>query len=78
MPVPSVDDITHYGDSWWLGDGVMSALGHAGQRIDIFRKEQLIVVTLEAFPEPAYAPPSDHHRRNDVVAFTRLVRTAVT
>jgi hypothetical protein len=56
----------------------MSALGHAGQRIDIFRKEQLIVATLGAFPEPAYAPPNDHHRRNEVVAFTRLVRAAVS
>jgi hypothetical protein len=56
----------------------MSALGHAGQRIDIFRKEELIVVTLGAFPEPAYAPPNDHHRRNEVVAFTRLVRAALT
>lgn len=77
LAAPSVTDITHYGYSWWLGDGLMSALGHAGQRIDIFRKEQLIVVTLGAFPEPAYAPPKDHHRRNEVVAFTRLIRTAV-
>jgi CubicO group peptidase (beta-lactamase class C family) len=78
VPAPPVVDITHYGHSWWLGDGLMSALGHAGQRIDIFRKEQLIVVTLGAFPEPAYAPPNDHHRRNEVVAFTRLVRAAVS
>jgi CubicO group peptidase (beta-lactamase class C family) len=78
VPTPSVADISHYGYSWWLGDGLMSALGHAGQRIDIFRKEELIVVTLGAFPEPAYAPPNDHHRRNEVVAFTRLVRAALT
>jgi len=77
VPTPSVTDITHYGYSWWLGEGLMSALGHAGQRIDIFRKEELIVVTLGAFPEPAYAPPNDHHRRNEVVAFTRLVRAAL-
>jgi len=77
VPTPSVADITHYGYSWWLGDGLMSALGHAGQRIDIFRKDELIVVTLGAFPEPAYALPNDHHRRNEVVAFTRLVRAAV-
>ncbi|MCK1581847.1 serine hydrolase [Bradyrhizobium sp. 168] len=50
VPTPSAVDNTHYGYSWWLGDGFMSALGHAGQRIDIFRKEQLIVVTLGAFP----------------------------
>ena len=45
VPAPSVIDITHYGYSWWLGDGVMSALGHSGQRIDIYRKEDLVVVT---------------------------------
>jgi CubicO group peptidase (beta-lactamase class C family) len=78
VPAPSVADITHYGYSWWLGDGLMSALGHAGQRIDIFRSEQLIVVTLGAFPQPAYAPPNDHHRRNEVVAFTRLILASVT
>ena len=77
MPTSPVIDITHYGYSWWLGDGVMSALGHSGQRIDIYRKEDLAVVTLGAFPEPAYAPPGDHNRRNEVVAFTRAVRAAL-
>ncbi|MFZ5783060.1 MAG: serine hydrolase domain-containing protein [Pseudomonadota bacterium] len=74
---PPVVDITHYGYSWWLGDGVMAALGHAGQRIDVFRDQRLAVVTLGAFPQPAYAPPGDHNRRNEVVAFTRAVRAAV-
>jgi CubicO group peptidase (beta-lactamase class C family) len=69
-------DITHYGYSWWLGDGIMSALGHAGQRIDVFRDEGLVVVTLGAFPEPMYLWPGDHHRRNEVVEFTRAVRAA--
>ena len=69
-----VVDITHYGYSWWLGDGVMAALGHAGQRIDIFRNEGLVVVTLAAFPQPPYVPATDHDRRNEVVAFTRAVR----
>ena len=77
LATPPVVDITHYGFSWWLGDGVMSALGHPGQRIDLFRREQLAVVTLGCFPEPAYAPPSDHHRRNEVVTFTRAVRAAL-
>ena len=77
VPSSPVIDITHYGYSWWLGDGVMSALGHSGQRIDIYRKEDLVVVTLGAFPEPAYAPPGDHNRRNEVVAFTRAVRAAL-
>ncbi|MBS0538990.1 MAG: serine hydrolase [Proteobacteria bacterium] len=74
VPAPPVNDITHYGYSWWLGDGVMAALGHAGQRIDVFRKEGLVVVTLGAFPQPLYAPPTDHNRRNEVAAFTRAVR----
>jgi CubicO group peptidase (beta-lactamase class C family) len=69
-----VSDITHYGYSWWLGDGVMSALGHAGQRIDVFRDEGLVVVTLGAFPEPMYLWPGDHNRRNEVVEFTKAVR----
>ena len=71
---PPVVDITHYGYSWWLGEGVMAALGHAGQRIDIFRDEALVVVTLGAFPEPAYVRPGDPDRRNEVAAFTRAVR----
>ena len=70
-----VADITHYGYSWWLGEGVMAALGHSGQRIDIFRDEGLVVVTLGAFPEPFYRPQVDHDRRAEVVAFTRAVRS---
>jgi CubicO group peptidase (beta-lactamase class C family) len=71
-----VVDITHYGYSWWLGDGVMAALGHAGQRIDVFRREGLVVVTLGCFPEAAYETANDHNRRNEVVAFTQAVRAA--
>lgn len=78
VPAPPVSDITHYGYSWWLGDGVMAALGHAGQRIDVFRREGLVVVTLGAFPQPLYAPPGDHNRRNEVAAFTRAVRHTVS
>ncbi|MSP76763.1 MAG: class C beta-lactamase-related serine hydrolase [Rhodospirillaceae bacterium] len=74
LETPPVIDITHYGYSWWLGQGVMAALGHAGQRIDIFRDEGLVVITLGAFPQPLYAPPADHNRRNEVVAFTNAVR----
>lgn len=76
VPAPSVRDITHYGYSWWLGRDVMSALGHSGQRIDIFRKEGLVVVTLGAFPEAHYMTANDHHRRNEVVTFTDAVRAA--
>ncbi|MFO1114592.1 MAG: serine hydrolase [Beijerinckiaceae bacterium] len=72
-PTP-IFDITHYGYSWWLGRDVMSALGFAGQRIDIFRKDRLIVITLGAFPQPPHAPPGDHDRRAEVVHFTNAVR----
>jgi CubicO group peptidase (beta-lactamase class C family) len=71
---PPVVDLTHYGYSWWLGHDVMSALGHSGQRIDIFRRDGLVVVTLGAFPEPAYLTANDHNRRNEVAAFTQAIR----
>ena len=76
LAAPPVADITHYGYSWWLGKGVMAALGHAGQRIDIFREEGLVMVTLGAFPEPAYAYAGEHNRRDEVAVFTRAVRAA--
>ncbi|WP_119422331.1 serine hydrolase domain-containing protein [Desertibaculum subflavum] len=76
VPAPPVRDITNYGYSWWLGEGVMAALGHAGQRIDIFREERLIVVTLAAFPQPPYVPATDPNRRDEVVTFTDAVRAA--
>lgn len=76
VPAPVVPDITHYGYSWWLGDGVMAAIGHAGQRIDIYRNEDLSVVTLAALPQPPYVPATDHDRRAEIVTFTQAVRVA--
>ncbi len=77
LAAPPVVDITHYGYGWWLGEGVMAALGHAGQRIDIFHDEGLIVVTLAAFPQPPWVSAGDHDRRAEVVTFTRAVRSTV-
>ena len=74
VPAPVVPDITHYGYSWWLGRGVMAALGHAGQRLDVFRDERLVVVTLAAFPQPPFQTARDHDRRAEVVAFTDVLR----
>ncbi len=71
---PRSPGITGYGHSWWLGDGVMSALGFAGQRIDVFRDERLAVVTLGAFPQPPHAAADDTHHRRAVAAFTAAVR----
>ncbi|HMN72663.1 MAG TPA: serine hydrolase [Rhodoblastus sp.] len=75
FPVPEPQaGVTHYGYSWWLREGCMSALGFAGQRIDIFRKERLVVVTLAAFPQAPYVADGDKARRVEVVAFTEAVR----
>ncbi len=74
LPEPPVVGVSHYGYSWWLGDGFMSALGFAGQRIDIFRRERLAIITLAAFPQAPYAPDGDKARRAEVVAFTTAVR----
>ena len=41
VPQPCPPGIGHYGYCWWLGDGLMSAVGFAGQRIDILRDEGL-------------------------------------
>lgn len=75
---PRAPGITGYGYSWWLGDGMMSALGFAGQRIDIFRGENLAVVTLGAMPQPPFAPESQEARhRAEIAAFVQAVRAAI-
>ncbi len=73
VPEPQAG-VTHYGYSWWLREGCMSALGFAGQRIDIFRKERLFVVTLGAFPQAPHVAEGDTARRAEVVAFAEAVR----
>lgn len=73
VPEPQAG-VTHYGYSWWLRENCMSALGFAGQRIDIFRTERLVVVTLGAFPQAPYVADGDRARRAEVVAFTEAVR----
>ncbi len=66
VPEPQAG-VTHYGYSWWLRESCMSALGFAGQRIDIFRKERLAIVTLAAFPQAPYVADGDAARRAEVV-----------
>lgn len=73
VPEPQAG-VTHYGYSWWLRESCMSALGFAGQRIDIFRKERLAIVTLAAFPQAPYVADGDAARRAEVVAFAEAVR----
>lgn len=49
-----------YGYSWWIGcDGTMNALGHAGQRIQVDRAHDLVVVILSALPQPSHATERD-------------------
>jgi CubicO group peptidase (beta-lactamase class C family) len=76
---PRSPGITGYGWCWWLGeDGLMSALGFAGQRIDVWRAERLAVVTLAAFPQaPHVAPEVDVAHRQEVAAFTAAVRRSL-
>ena len=75
---PRAPGITGYGYSWWLGEGMMSAIGFAGQRIDIFRAERLAVITLGAFPQPPHASEAEEAGRRGAVAdFVQAVRRAV-
>lgn len=72
---PRSPAIDHYGYCWWLGEGLMSAIGFAGQRMDILRQERLAVVTLGAFPQPPHvAPERDGMHRQAVADFTAAVR----
>jgi CubicO group peptidase (beta-lactamase class C family) len=74
---PNAPGITSYGWCWWLGEEGrrMSALGFAGQRVDVFRAERLAVVTLGAFPQaPHVAPEVEVAHRREVAAFTEAVR----
>ena len=67
--------ITDYGYCWWLGDGLMSAIGFAGQRIDILRGEGLAMVTLGAFPQPPHVPAErDGLHRQAVAEFLGAAR----
>lgn len=64
-----------YGYSWWIDhDGAMIAVGFAGQRIYVNRKEQLAIVTLAAFPQKGYVGERSHDHIAEVVEFTRAVR----
>lgn len=63
-----------YGYSWWIGaDGAAAALGFAGQRIWIDRKENLAIVTFSAFPQPPYET-NGPDREAEVRLFGEAVR----
>ncbi|WP_431272314.1 serine hydrolase domain-containing protein [Dankookia sp. P2] len=78
VPQPCPPGIGHYGYCWWLGDGLMSAVGFAGQRIDILRDEGLAMVTLGAFPQPPHVPQEQERaHRQAVLDFLGAVRHAL-
>lgn len=79
VDMPRAPGITGYGYSWWLGEGgLISALGFAGQRIDVLRRERLAVVTLAAFPQPPFVPAEQEVAcRQEVAAFVAAARRAV-
>jgi CubicO group peptidase (beta-lactamase class C family) len=67
-----------YGYSWWLvPDGSMVALGFAGQTTYINRKENLVIVTLAAWPQPPYRIQGERDRRGARQAFTAAVVEAL-
>jgi CubicO group peptidase (beta-lactamase class C family) len=69
--------LTGYGFSWWLtDDGAIMAMGHSGQRIYIDRAKRLVVVNLAAYPEPAFASPSEHNRDAELNSLIQAIRAA--
>ena len=67
--------VSGYGLSWWLDDdGGMWALGHSGQRIYVNRREQITVVQLAVYPEPAYFSSQEPDRDTDLLNFIRTLR----
>lgn len=78
LPQISSSSLSGYGYSWWIADdGAMTAMGFAGQRIYINRKERLAIITLGAFPQAKYCGPGEHDRLAEVVLFTEAVKTAL-
>jgi CubicO group peptidase (beta-lactamase class C family) len=70
--------LSGYGYSWWMQEGGGAvALGHAGQRIFIDRRQSLAVITLSAFPQLPHVPAPLPDREGEVVRFTEAVRDAL-
>ena len=70
--------IVGYGYSWWLDqDGAAVALGFAGQRIYINRREQLAIVTLSAFPQAPHVPAPIPDRDQELMLLTDAIRRAL-
>jgi CubicO group peptidase (beta-lactamase class C family) len=68
-----------YGYSWWIDrDGAAVAIGFAGQRIYINRREQLAIVTLSAFPQAPHVPLPLPDREHEVVLLTNAIRQSLS
>ncbi|MCG3189067.1 MAG: hypothetical protein LKCHEGNO_01310 [Burkholderiaceae bacterium] len=67
--------VSGYGYSWWIGaDGAMNAIGHAGQRIHIDRRNELVVVVLSALPQPPYATERDAESATETVQLLQAIQ----
>lgn len=65
---------TGYGYSWWLGaDGVMAAVGFAGQSLLIDRAAGLVAVILSCQPQPPYAIPGAPDWKTERAAFQKAL-----
>ena len=67
--------VTAYGLSWWLDDdGGLWALGHAGQRIYVNRRDRITLVQLAVYPEPAHEGAHEPDRDILLLDFIRALR----
>ncbi len=67
-----------YGYSWWIDrDGAAVALGFAGQRMYINRREGLAIITLSAFPQAPHVPPPVPDREHETVLLTDAIRQSL-
>lgn len=78
LPAVRSNRLSGYGYSWWLlGDGSALALGFAGQRIFINRRERLVMVTLAAYPQAPHVPTPVPDREGELVLLTDAIRAAL-
>ncbi|WP_419899453.1 serine hydrolase domain-containing protein [Roseomonas sp. USHLN139] len=68
---------TGYGYSWWLQEGVMAAVGFAGQSLCLDPAEELVVVTLSARPQPPYAAAYPIDMKAERAAFHAALTAAL-
>jgi CubicO group peptidase (beta-lactamase class C family) len=80
LELPNVrsNQLRGYGYSWWLmADGSAVALGFAGQRIFINRRERLAMVTLGAYPQAPHVAAPIPDREAELVLLTDAIRSVL-